>query len=290
MIPLKMRSFSFYYYYFGQHSITKYFDKGVIIVNYEEEPDTIAPPALVIYPMNSDPALPLSGWKHQNLSQCSNCSILSGEDLIQALEKASYSTEDVIQQTSTDGETYWKDDDWYDIKRFYINFEDGIIQSVEIQNDTVMSNNKFSTASFVLNKNISYLIYFMDRKLQFITGSPDVIPRSLWISKLGITNLYLKVIRHEKLNRPIKPCDPSPEYDLGTCLERSLITRAGCQPPWRRVTVEEYPICDDWTMMDSYDTEFWNFYNSDRKTLFKNSDCLMPCSFMEYKVNSLSIK
>ena len=122
MIPLKMRSFSFYYYYFGQHSIKKYFDKGVIIVNYEEEPDTIAPPALVIYPMNSDPALSLSGWKHQNLS---HASILSGEDLIQALEKASYSTEDVIQHTSTDGETYLKVDYWYDIKRFYINFEDG---------------------------------------------------------------------------------------------------------------------------------------------------------------------
>ena len=146
----------------------------------------------------------------------------------------------------------------------------------------------FATASLLLNNNISYLIYFMDERLQFITGSPDVIPRSLWISKLGITNLYLKVIRHEKLNRPKKPCDPSPEYDLGTCLDRSLITRAGCQPPWRRVTVEEYPICDDWTMFFSYDTEYWNFYNSDRKTLFKNSDCLMPCSFIEYKVNSVS--
>ena len=278
-----------YSYYFGQHSVKKYLDKGVIIVIYEEEPDVIPPPAVVIYPINSNttPGEPGNGWKFDVQPACSN---MSGEDFIQCLETASYSADDLIKSASIDGETYYYGYDWYDIKRFFINYSDGIFQSVEIQNDTVMSNDIFATASFQLNNNISYLVYFMDRRLQYITGSPDVIPRSLWKSKIGATNIYLKVIRHEKLNRPIKPCDPSPEYDLGTCLERSLITRAGCQPPWRRVTVEEYPICDDWTMMDSYDTEFWNFYNSDRKTLFKNSDCLMPCSFIEYKVNSLSTK
>ena len=126
----------------------------------------------------------------------------------------------------------------------------------------------------------------MDKRLQFITGGPDIIPRSLHslVGKVGFTALYLKVIRYEKLNRPNKPCNPSPEYDLGSCLDRSLITRAGCQPPWRRVTVEEFPVCDNATLLEYYDTKFWNFYNSDRKTLFEKSDCLMPCSFIEYKV------
>ena len=75
------------------------------------------------------------------------------------------------------------------LKRFFINYSDGIIESVEIQNNTVMSNNIFTTANFLLNNNIFYLIYFMDERLQFITGSPDVIPRSLWKSKIGATNL-----------------------------------------------------------------------------------------------------
>ena len=82
--------------------------------------------------------------------------------------------------------------------------------------------------------------------MEFITGSPVIIPRSMILKhNAGENLLYLKAIRHEKLNRPDKPCEPSPEYKLASCLEKSVVARAGCQPPWKRFTVDGQPTCDN---------------------------------------------
>ena len=73
--------------------------------------------------------------------------------------------------------------------------------------------------------------------MEFITGSSIIIPRSMILKhNAGENFLYLKAIRHEKLNRPDKPCEPSPEYKLASCLEKSVVARAGCQPIWKRFT------------------------------------------------------
>ena len=66
-----------YSYYFGQHSVKKYLDKGVIIVIYEEEPDVIPPPAVVIYPINSNttPGEPGIGWKFDVQPLSSLCAL-----------------------------------------------------------------------------------------------------------------------------------------------------------------------------------------------------------------------
>ena len=216
---------------------------------------------------------------------------MSNQDFIECMGNCSYSTDDVIKYTSVDGgNTYWYYDDWYDTKLLFMNNGDGIILSLEIKNDTVISNNIFSSATFILNKDLSYQIYIMDKRLQFITGSPKVIPRFAfsWNRRGGAIILYLNVIRHEKLNLPNKPCEPSPEYNLVSCLDRSLITRAGCQPYWSRVTLDDFPVCDNETLLDSFDIEYWKFYNADKNRLSKLSNCRMPCTFMEYKVSACS--
>ena len=62
--------------------------------------------------------------------------------------------------------------------------------------------------------------------------------------------------------------------------------KAGCQPPWRRFDVEGLPVCDNWTLLDKYSEE--NLKISDTMTkgeLIKTTMCLMPCTFMEYRVS-----
>ena len=137
----------------------KYLDKGVIIVNYEEEPDTIPPPAIIIFPMNPNSnknGEPIDGWKYEI-----DCNNMSGDDFIQCLEMASYSANDTIVYTSIDGwNTYLEYDDWYEVNRFFINYSDGIIQSVDIINETVIREafNKYLTRT-------SYLSLFMLKSL-----------------------------------------------------------------------------------------------------------------------------
>ena len=60
--------------------------------------------------------------------------------------------------------------------------------------------------------------------------------------------------------------------------------RVGCQPPWRKFSVEGLPLCDNWTLLEIYGNESSRI-NTDitRETLIRKTKCLPPCSFMEYK-------
>ena len=87
------------------------------------------------------------------------------------------------------------------------------------------------------------------------------------------------------MNRPDNPCNPDPDYNLGHCVDKYVMRRIGCQPPWRRVNIEGLPICDNGTMLYKYDYSYWWAVDSGRDMLRKLTKCLMPCSFMEYKVS-----
>ena len=154
-------------------------------------------------------------------------------------------------------------------------------------NDKVISHKTSSSFAFELNKNLSYFIYIMDRKLQFVMSSPDVLPRSdiFFKAESGSTFLYLKAIRHEKLNLASNPCEPDPDYSMADCIEKSIITKAGCQPHRGRVSVEGLPVCNNESMLSQYDDVFFEMVDLSRKELFDISNCIMPCSFMEYKVS-----
>ena len=126
----------------------------------------------------------------------------------------------------------------------------------------------------------------MDRKMQYIFGSPNIIPRPVLTLKPnpGGVYTYLKAFKHEKLNQPNQPCNPSPEYDFTFCLEKNIITSVGCQPPWRRYNLDSQLVCDNMSMLNKYDYKMNEFYSMDKKELFAKTSCLIPCFFMEYRV------
>ena len=63
------------------------------------------------------------------------------------------------------------------------------------------------------------------------------------------------------------------------------MTELGCQPHWRRFTVDGLPVCSNATQIYHYSEGYQNFYwNWNRKMLIEKTECLMPCTFMEYKV------
>ena len=94
----------------------------------------------------------------------------------------------------------------------------------------------------------------------------------------------VQVIRHEKLNRPDNPCDPDPDYNFGHCVDKSIMRKIGCQPPWRRVNIDGLPICDNSTMLHKYDYSYWWAVDLGIDKLKEVTKCLIPCFFTEYKV------
>ena len=104
------------------------------------------------------------------------------------------------------------------------------------------------------------------------------------ISILLISSLYRQAIRHEKLNLPNNPCETSPDYNFGQCVDRSVIMSAGCQPPWSSVNVEDIPFCANHTELKNHAVAFLQHANMGLHDLSERSKCMLPCSFIEYEV------
>ena len=151
----------------------------------------------------------------------------------------------------------------------------------------MMGHRYHSSFKLSLNNNLSYEIAITDPKLHFMSGNPATIPKVVVMleQKSKTSKVNLLPIRHEKLNLPAKPCDDSPDYNVGDCIEKSLMVKAGCQPPWRRVDVEGLPLCDNNQTLHKYSLvrlETWEMTSSE---LIYKTKCPMPCSYMEYKVS-----
>ena len=93
-------------------------------------------------------------------------------------------------------------------------------------------------------------------------------------------------IRHEKMDMPNSPCEKSINYNFGHCVEKFMIRMAGCQPPWRRVTVEDQPLCDNKALLARYSAQYWELGYLSREEISRRTKCPIPCSYMEFKVIS----
>ena len=95
-------------------------------------------------------------------------------------------------------------------------------------------------------------------------------------------------MRHEKLqNHPRKPCEKSPDYSFAKCVEKYIMNSAGCQPPWRRFTIEQLPLCDNGTMLNRFREAYEKIAGPlVKEEIIDVTKCLMPCTYMEYKVRN----
>ena len=105
-----------------------------------------------------------------------------------------------------------------------------------------------------------------------------------------LTIWTLQAIKHEKLDRPENPCNQSLSYSFADCVHRSVMARAGCQPPWRLVSVQNLPLCDNLDMLLQYNSIFVRLVYYGRNKLIEATKCLMPCTYMEYKVCTKTFK
>ena len=50
--------------------------------------------------------------------------------------------------------------------------------------------------------------------------------------------------------------------------------------------MEGLPVCDNWTLLDKYSEENLNIKDTmTKEDIIDATMCLMPCSFMEYRVS-----
>ena len=163
-----------------------------------------------------------------------------------------------------------------------------MIHSLELY-DGMITHDSRTTHTVKFNNHISYKVFIMDPRIQIFRDSPETFPRSkinLQVNTTKAVKIYLKPIRHEKLNLPKSPCEPSTDYNFGKCVDGSLMRKAGCQVPWSRVIMNStsLPLCDNEAMLETYNELCWETVALGKEELSEFTKCLLPCTFMEYKV------
>ena len=95
----------------------------------------------------------------------------------------------------------------------------------------------------------------------------------------------MQSVRHENINRPQNPCEEDPEYNFAYCVEKRIVTKAGCKPYWSKFDIEGMPFCQNVTMLEYYSNISSSFQLMFKNELLGETNCLIPCSFTEYKVS-----
>ena len=123
----------------------------------------------------------------ENCESIPFCRNTTGRQFIKCIENEVYNSKDVILN-----HTYWYA---VNVKQAYASHQIGfIVQSLEMESG-VMTFHVPTTVDIALNPNLAYTISFTDPKLQFLSGSPAVFPRSdLSLNmRAGTFILYLQV-------------------------------------------------------------------------------------------------
>ena len=63
-----------------------------------------------------------------------------------------------------------------------------------------------------------------------------------------------------------------------------MVRQAGCQPLSRRFNFTGVSECDTWDLMQKYSKNIISISETEGGKVIEKTKCLLPCSFMEYKV------
>ena len=63
-----------------------------------------------------------------------------------------------------------------------------------------------------------------------------------------------------------------------------MVRQTGCQPPLRRFNFTGVPECDTWDLMWKYSDHSAGLSETEGGMVIEKTKCLLPCTFMEYKV------
>ena len=86
------------------------------------------------------------------------------------------------------------------------------------------------------------------------------------------------------MNRPESPCATSPDYFFHECIEKKVISRIGCKPPWTSITTAVNKTCTERKSIRDYLQRMMAINALGAKAFAMKYGCIAPCKYVEYKV------
>ena len=139
-----------------------------------------------------------------------------------------------------------------------------------------------------------YATMIHDSNYFLIASNPLTYSRvQLVHSKLLSTNkngtgekFFLSVHRHKYLEHDPdgnKKCDPNPNFDFMTCIQKYGARSVGCHPSWDNI-FDNYPNCSTMDQIRQHEELYEFYYNEDKNTIQEKTGCLEPCDYYEYRL------
>ena len=69
-----------------------------------------------------------------------------------------------------------------------------------------------------------------------------------------------------------------------------MARRVGCRPAWDLWTPDDIPLCTTLEQYNALEMLDFKLFSSDKKTLLKDTGCLIPCHYMEYQSVDVPLK
>merc|ERR1712130_36595 len=93
----------------------------------------------------------------------------------------------------------------------------------------------------------------------------------------------MRVVQHNNINVPNRPCNPDPSYSFTSCVKESLSKRIGCKLKWDSWTSSDLPICQHMDQYRQFETAYNEIAEAVLPMISNSTGCYPPCSYKEYR-------
>ena len=158
-----------------------------------------------------------------------------------------------------------------------------IYHIVEPKDGAIIFHNT-GTLTLLLNPSHKYYVSLYDRNFILHSNNPEIVPKSgFTINEKVWAPVYVKAVRHQKMNTKRNPCETDQSYSYQNCVMQRLVSNEKCKPYWL-INIAHDRICSNVSEMQSYFIQLQSLKTMDDESIFEKYKCKKPCTFMEYKV------
>lgn len=287
-----------YAYFFGRVSLQKFYQESVVVTHQQQKTESIAPPGMVNVPNhifdNIFKVIGILPKQETGLGWKINPKETDVFNSTNTLEDYGYTLDEITNDTFFTN---------YSVRGHAVN---GFAYFLEVKENLI----KFEpdkTLVVNLNPELSYYFLLSDKHNRFISPNPLTFVKSFFpiSKKSGEIIVYLKVmnsllkftflvheasietiqtILHKKLNRNDHQCEESDEYNFSFCIEKIIIEIVGCQPYW--MNLKDIKLCTTFEEHSTFVQLYMYYSQQPREKLSKETKCLRPCIYFEYKVKT----
>ena len=86
------------------------------------------------------------------------------------------------------------------------------------------------------------------------------------------------------MDKPGQRCESSESYSFTACIKNSISRMIGCRLEWDSWSSRDIPLCSTLEHLDRFEKEYEKVNRLWKPNIVKNTGCLIPCSYTEYKL------